>query len=506
MSITGITITDDEIKEAQNLVRTLYKNDKGKPFEITKGQAQIFVAIAKRKHPRIHVQTHTRYGKSEIISMAVLTVVTTEPEKFSIVAGNTDKAGIIMADIIKHIFDNEYTRSKFIIPKGESEENIRRYKNKDRVNFALEEGLLGEVFITNAAGAMGFGAPNVIEDESALVKTGEHSLVMRMLADQPTNFLCKVGNPWPEEHFIKSFEDPNYAKIIVDYKQGIAEGRLTPEYVEEVRREANFEVLWDCQFPPQGKADRSNWVPLLTRDQVKKALVKAPHPGFGIDKIGGDVAGGGRNFSTIIQRRQNVARILYRENESDTMSYAEKILEICYNPITKKDIILRQNVAVDKVGIGRGVYDILNRQIPGINGVNAGDKVDPNKTLNPNDALYINLRAKMYWKLYQWIMEGGKLELETEKENESSWYELARIKYRTKLEGTQGKIQIMSKEDMLKEGIESPDVADGLSLTFANSGLLDLGQSMMAYEDRQDIQEERRMEPQKYNPLNPFSI
>jgi len=499
--ITGLTITEEEIREAQALVRTLYKNEKGNPFEMTYGQAQIFVAIVKKKHPRIHIETHTRYGKSEIISMAVLTRVTTEPEKFSIVAGNNDQAGIIMSDIIKHIFDNEYTRSKFIIEKGESEENIRRYKNKDRINFKLEGGLLGEVFICNAAGAMGFGAPNIIQDESALVLTKEHSLVMRMLADMPQNFLVKVGNPWPEEHFIKSHESPEYAHIFIDYHQGIAEGRLTPEYIEEVRREANFDVLWECKFPSQAKADEGNWVPILTRDQVKNAIVIGPHPGFGVQKLGGDIAGGGRNFSTIIERRENVARILYRGNETDTMSYSERILNYYWDPIKRKDKILRQNVAVDKVGIGRGVYDILTRQTPGIRGINAGEKLDIAITKDQKDKTYFNLRAKMYWKLAQWILAGGKLECETERIEDSSWFELAKVKYRTKLEGTQGKIYIMPKEQMLKEGTESPDVADGLSMTFVGADLMPETE-----DDLEEAYEENRQNEIIKDPFNPFGL
>ncbi len=54
--------------------------------------------------------------------MAVLTRVATYPEKWAIVAGNKDKAGIIMSAIIRHIFDNEYTKSKFVMAKGETQE------------------------------------------------------------------------------------------------------------------------------------------------------------------------------------------------------------------------------------------------------------------------------------------------------------------------------------------------------------------------------------------------
>ena len=50
---------------------------------------------------------------------------------------------------------------------------------------------------------------------------------------------------------------------------------------------------------------------------------------------------------------------------------------------------------------------------------------------------------------------------------EDNWYQLTKIKYKHKLEGLRGKLQIMPKDLMLKEGTQSPDVADALSLTFA---------------------------------------
>jgi len=97
--------------------------------------------------------------------------------------------------LIQHIFDNEHTKRRFMLAPGETEENIRRYRNKSRINFKVGEGKMGEVFITTAKNAMGLGAPNIVEDEAALIDDKEHSLVMRMLGDSMDNFLVKVGNP-----------------------------------------------------------------------------------------------------------------------------------------------------------------------------------------------------------------------------------------------------------------------------------------------------------------------
>jgi hypothetical protein len=152
----------DYRQDARELVKQLYKDETGKPIILTDGQCDIFNIIFKRFTPRNHIATFTRYGKSLVTALAILTRVSTFPEKFALVAGNDDQARIIMSYVIQHIFDNEYTKTRFLVGKGESEENIRRYKNKDRLNFVIkrekgEKMLLGELFITNAQGALGFG-------------------------------------------------------------------------------------------------------------------------------------------------------------------------------------------------------------------------------------------------------------------------------------------------------------------------------------------------------------
>jgi len=73
-------ISRAELDEAKGVCRTLFTNDKGQPFELVDGQAELFLEIWKKKHFRVHVQTTTRYGKSEVISMAVLTRACTVPE------------------------------------------------------------------------------------------------------------------------------------------------------------------------------------------------------------------------------------------------------------------------------------------------------------------------------------------------------------------------------------------------------------------------------------------
>jgi hypothetical protein len=164
-----------------------------------------------------------------------------------------------------------------------------------------------------------------------------------------------------------------------------------------------------------------------------------------------DVAGGGRNFSVIVQRHTNIAKIIHKNQDPDTMNLAESVINI-----RRQQQIGTDDVFVDAVGIGKGVYDILNKEIPGIYGINAGAK--PTNEIEQNK--FTNLRAEMYWKMRDWIVNGGKLE------KSEDWHQLLKIRYKSKLEGRRGKMQIISKEELAAEGVLSPDVADALSLTF----------------------------------------
>jgi hypothetical protein len=121
------------------------------------------------------------------------------------------------------------------------------------------------------------------------------------------------------------------------------------------------------------------------------------------------------------------------------------------------------------------VYDILSRQLHGVWAINGGEKA----TDIYAESDFVNLRAQLFWKLRQWIMGGGKLI------RNDDWYQLTKLKYRTKLEGTKGKMAIISKDDLLREGIDSPDVADALMMTFRTDDTPDIFAGL----DKEEIEE-----------------
>ena len=457
----------------KDLVKSLFKNEYGLPFELTDGQEEIFNAIFYKQGPqgqqRIHIMTHTQYGKSDTVSMAVLTRASTFPEKWAIVAPSQSKAKIIMGYIIKHLFENEYTLSRFKIEEGESADTIRRERSKNRLTFDIGNNQIGEIFILSAESRlrtsdvgnalMGFGAPNVVEDEAALISDESDAKAMRMVGGFTsfgTDFVVKIGNPFTRGHFLKAFEDEAYHKINVDWPRGVAEGRLTQKFIEEMRKKPYFDVMYNNRFPAADDIDVRGWTQLLSEEDIEAAVMKEGEEivHAGEKRLGNDVARGGNNSTVWCLRSMGYAEILAKSHQDNLTEIAGRTLFYA-----GEHGVVDENIFIDDVGVGGGAVDPLRSQQRNVHGVNVGKPA-------LEDLKYANLRAEAYWRVREWVKKGGRLN------RGEDWYQLCKIKYKP---DSKGRLRVMSKDDMRAMGIESPDVADALMLTFArpeHAGLL----------------------------------
>jgi hypothetical protein len=433
-----------------------FTDNAGQSIVWTAGQLEIIDCILWRGSQeglkRIEIIASTQYGKSLAVAAGVVIRASSFPEKWAIVAGTTEKARIIMEHIVMLALNTITIRQELI--SETPLDRLRMKKNADRLGFRLK----GEVRVYSAEAGrvsetskslMGFGAQNVIEDESALVGDVLQATVMRMLGGYKDNFLVKIGNPFNRGHFYRTWKNGKYHRVFIDYQRALDEGRYTKEFIDEMAAEALFEVLYGCKFPEEGSIDQRGWLPLITESELERCIVDIDYI-LGDPRLGADIAGGGRNFSTMVLRGYNVAKKIYKENESDTMSFVGTIRKK-----VKENYVRAIDLFVDMVGIGRGVYDRLSELSEGVNGVSGGAIAESSK-------LFVNVRAEMYWRLRQWLLGGGKLF------RDDDWSQLLEVKYKV---DSSGRVKIMSKEEMLKEGIDSPDVADALAMTFARSDL-----------------------------------
>ncbi len=460
-----------EDQQAYDIVYRLFKNDYGEPFSMTQGQIALFRCIYEKKEPRVQFDCYTQYGKSDVVSMAILLRVSTFQEKWIILGATKDKAAIIMGKLIKHIFENDYTLGKFQVDEGESMDFIRRNRSKDNITFKVDENSIGQVITlsadarrkSNDAGdiLIGHGAQNLIEDDAALIPDKIHGKALRMLGGHATHnsFLLKITNSFGRNHAFRSRYDDKFRKYVIDYKQGIEEGRLTEEFIQEMRQSLDpvmFGILYECVYPPSDMIEDGGWMALLTPEEVEAAQGRQVQS-IGHKKLGADIAEG-TNKNAFVIRTDNVMYVKETTIEKDLMKTAERIVGLI-----SEERISPGDVEIDAVAIGSGVYARVKQLGLEVNAFKGGEApTEKTKVEKLNDPIeYYNLRAECFWKLRMWVLQGGALT------PHADWKQLSVIKYRVT---SDKKIQIMSKEEMRARGdlmmSESTDIPDAGSMTF----------------------------------------
>lgn len=397
------------------------------------------------------VPTHN----SLVVAIAILTRACIVAEKTAIVAGTGKQAKIVMGYIIEHAYDNELGKVALMIEKGEQYDAIRRERSKEKLTFKTHTGELSEVFVLSGdsrnkqrAGeaVMGFGAKNVVLDEAALIDDEIEAKIFRMLGGRAKNFYCKIGNPFKRNHFHKDFMNQRFWHINVDYKRGIKEGRLNPDFIEEARAKPIFDILYENKFPAADMMDDKMFVPILSEGDLQ---IIEDSPFMGRKRLGVDPAGEGRDETVIVLRDRFKAKVLRREKVSNPKGIATQI-----ETIMIAEDLKNTDVFVDLFGEGAKVVNELARNGIAVNGVNVGDSCEDPEAKE----MYINIRAHSYWLLREWIKSGAQLI------KGGDWEELLDIKFKA---NHARKIQIKSKQDMMRDGIFSPNTADALMVTFA---------------------------------------
>lgn len=440
----------------RQLFADLFRDDSGEPFKLTDGQVEIVRMILFKQHPRCAINATTQYGKSDVVAMSVLLRSILFKEKFIIVAGRKDKAQIIMGRVVQHTFDHPLLYSQLEIDSNIPLERLKRERSKDNIIWkggggvrSLTAGISSRKNVEDSL--TGFGSQNVIEDESALIPDDFQSMVLRMIAGQKDSFLLKIGNPFHKNHFYKSMNSSKYKTLKIDYRQAIAEGRYSEEFIEEARELPFFDILYGCEFPEEeGQID--GWIKLFPDELVLDAMVDEM-PDNEV-RLGVDFAGSGRDQSAYVIRGSTTAQVVEVNDLSDTMQQVPIVrrLKDRYG-IDDKDISL------DYGGLGQGIGDRLQETDVYANLIMFGQSAE-------NKDRFKNMRAEMYFNLRNWLKNGGKL-VKHEKWNELSW-----IYFK---EDSSGKFKLMPKEEIRRNvsGARSPDVPDALALTFSPNNITD---------------------------------
>lgn len=442
----------------------IFHDGKFNPYGKLLTYTQVFIiyCILFRAYPRIILVLPTQYGKSLAVAIGVLLRAATHDEKWAIVAPTEEKGRIIMDYIIEHIFDHSWLIKK--LDYTGSKEQLMQHKAKNRLTFKGAGEI--RVFSADATNSqavkkalMGFGAPNIVLDESPQISDDLYATVKRMLGGTKDNFLLEIGNPFYRNHFWRMWLSKRYVRVWVDIYQALKEGRYTQDFVDEMKDEAFFDVLYECKFPDADEAP-SGYRRLVSDSIIDNATIQAELPighkedGSLIEApiLGIDPNHGGANSTVFVVRypQSGFAKVVKRERYADSRNITEDIVNDAIKIIEDYQIG-DYRTGVDAGGVGAGVVDGLERKGYAIEAVMFGQKAE-------NTIRYANAKAELYMRLRKWLVaDNGKLL------SHDGFFELKEINYK---ENTSSKVQMESKEDLAKRNVASPDVADALALTF----------------------------------------
>lgn len=396
--------------------------------------------------------------------------------------------------IIDRIFDDVVFSEQ--LEYKATREKLKQERSKTHITF--REGGEVRVYSGNAANTrqtknalMGFGAPNIILDESGQISDELYATVKRMVGGaegtEAGSFLLEIGNPVYRNHFHRTWFGDRYKKIYVNDKIALREGRYTLDFLEEMKEEAGYEWMYQCLFPDSEEILPNGYRRLIS-DLVIDDAMRDNYPDWNYQRdeqtnqilvnqwgqqiiddsplLGIDVAGGGKNKTKLVLRFPGhkfafVARTLDTD-DLDVVADEAEILIRQWN-------ITDWRTVVDAGGLGHGLPTIMKKRGILVKAIHFGEKDTKHngQVIFKVPQGFVNIRAWMYWEARKWLIkEGGTLL------RDDGFLELKLINYK---QNSSLNTQIEPKADMIKrlasEGrkVESPDTADAFVLTFVNT-------------------------------------
>jgi hypothetical protein len=165
--------------------------------------------------------------------------------------------------------------------------------------------------------------------------------------------------------------------------------------------------------------------------------------------IGVDPARGGVDKTAICWRK---GRLVYKVETYSGLN----TMELCgrLKIIIEKDRPVK--MFIDCIGLGAGVVDRMQEM-----GYDVAIGVNVARAANLSDRFH-NLRAELWYDMREWFLQDMPVQIPDDPELQK---QLCGLGYRP--QGSTGRLVIESKEDAKKRGMDSPDKADALAITFA---------------------------------------
>lgn len=298
----------------------------------------------------------------------------------------------------------------------------------------------------------------LIMDEASAILDIIHETAEGALTDSDTEIIWLMfGNPTRNTgRFKEAFPGGRFAHM---WKSRNIDSRTVPITNKELLNgwiQAYGDDSDFVRIRVKGEFPRTGEMEFISASDVDEAVAReAIAQRTDAFVMGVDVARFGANESVIFFRKGRDAQTIppIRLRGIDTVALAAKVAEAYHK--YHADAIF-----VDGGGVGGGVVDNLRALHLFCFDINFGSKPDGvGFAAGAQGERYANKRAEMWGSLRAWLRSGGAIP------------DLPDLKQQligpTYTFNNQMAIQLERKEDMMKRGVDSPDLADALALTFA---------------------------------------
>lgn len=418
-------------------------------FVPTPRQEDIICCIAFAKHKRTIVNCFTRYGKTQSVAIGVALYILLNNNKRIYVISATDEQAKLLRNYMASAFIKcEYIR-QLLQKRSTQIDRLKDEMSKKRMTFSNNIELITISAQGEADRLLGHGGDLIVLDESCKIKPEVYrAKVSRMLGDSPDSMLVEISNPWNRDgHYYDHWVSERFHKIHVGWKEGLEEGRITQDFLDEQREQLTpmeFQVLYDSEFPDEAEDS------LFSYSKIQEAVQRwkdNPEGIYGFEDLvlGCDVADKGLDKTVIMtsQRKENQYYLtdIYSEDKSENTAVAGRLIEM-------QDVLGALRVHIDTIGLGVGVVSMVRegKKNP------KADVVACHFGTRPSDRKrFLNKKAEVYFRLKK-LFDDGLIAIPP---NDSLINELLRIKWGY---SQSSRIKIIDPD-------RSPDFADALVYT-----------------------------------------
>ena len=437
-------------------------------YDLTCGQLRIVGAVLDPQIKRLIISCMTRYGKTRVVAIALLLyILNNHNKRILIIAPTIDQTNIIRNYMAEMIANNPTLSNLVDHTAHTGPEHLKSEMSKKRITF--KNGC--ELITLTAHGEenskdpgkqlMGFGGDIIVLDEACLIMDEVYtSRISRMLGDSPDSKLVTIVNPWNMLNFAyRQWKNPRFKKIHIDYNQALMEGRVTQTFLEEQKEDLSqyeWDVLYESKFSVESEDTliRYDWIERATKKQILFTPTNPPRTVWGLD-----VAEQGADLTILTKAETDGFQYLVKEQqwirERETIPTANHISLI---------VSKTEEVNVDSIGVGAGVYSQLKELGYKVNSIRVGES----PTASSIAKRYLNLKSQRWWQLRE-LFEHDLISIPN---NPKLISQLSQMRYEfTPI----SKIKIIDPEN------KSPDYADSLMLTILDSnakGFAILGRMM----------------------------